>query len=118
MISVGVDIEDISRFQNKTLEKDLNFLKRIFTDNELEYCFKNANPAPHLTARYCAKEAVVKALSNLHDGVVGYSKIEILKQENGSVYINLLIDELNKYNYSLSISHEKDKALAFVIIEY
>lgn len=118
MISIGVDIEDISRFQNKTLENDLNFLKRIFTLKELEYCFKNANPAPHLTARYCAKEAVVKALSNLHNGTIGYSKIEILKNDNGSVYINMLIDELNKYNFSLSISHEKDKAIAFVVVEY
>lgn len=118
MISVGIDIEDISRFQDKTLEKDLNFLKRIFTQNELDYCFKNANPAPHLTARFCAKEAYVKAISNLYSNMVPYSKIEILKKENGSVYINILIDELKKYNYSLSISHEKDKAIAIVNIEY
>lgn len=118
MISTGVDIEDISRFQNKTLENDSNFLNRVFTKNELDYCFKNSNPAPHLAARYCAKEAVVKALSNLYDGVIGYSKIEILKHENGSVFINILIDELKKYNFSLSISHEKDKAIAFVVVEY
>ena len=118
MISVGVDIEDISRFQDKTLENDSKFLSRIFTKNELDYCFKNSNPAPHLTARFCAKEAVVKALSNLCNNTIGYSKIEILKNKNGSVYINILIDELKKYNFSLSISHEKDKAIAFVVVEY
>ena len=118
MIHTGVDIEDISRFEGKTLENDSKFLLRIFTQNELDYCFKNANPAPHLTARYCAKEATVKALSNLYKGTIGYSKIEILKNENGSVYINILIDELKKYNYSLSISHEKEKAIAFVVVEY
>ena len=118
MISIGVDIEDISRFKNKTLEKDLNFLKRIFTQNELDYCFKNANPAPHLTARFCAKEAYVKAISNLYPALVPYSKIEILKKENDSVYINILIDELKKYHCSLSISHEKEKAIAKVNIEY
>ena len=118
MISVGVDIESISRFNNRTLENDLNFLNRVFTNNELEYCFKKSNPAPHLAARYCAKEAVVKAISNLYPNVVGYSKIEILKNENGSVYVNILVDELKKYNFSLSISHEKDKAIAFVVVEY
>lgn len=116
MLYTGIDIEDISRFQNKTLEKDSKFLNRIFTHNELEYCFKNVNPAPHLAARFCAKEATVKALSNLYNKVVPYSKIEILKRENGSVYINILIEELKKYNYSLSISHEKQKAVAFVIV--
>ena len=118
MISIGVDIEDISRFKDKTLENDSKFLSRIFTQEELDYCFKNSNPAPHLTARFCAKEAVVKALSNLYNDTIGYSKIEILKNKNGSVYINILIDELKKYNYSLSISHEKEKAVAFVVIEY
>jgi phosphopantetheine--protein transferase-like protein len=118
MISVGIDIEDISRFKGKTLENDLKFLKRIFTKNELDYCFKNANPAPHLTARFCAKEAYVKAISNLYSKLVSYSKIEILKKQNGSVYINIQISELKKYPCSLSISHEKDKAIAIVNIEY
>lgn len=118
MISIGVDIEDISRFLGKSLENDSKFLKRIFTQSELDYCFKNSNPAPHLAARYCAKEAVVKALSNLCNKTIGYSNIEILKNENGSVRVNMLIDELKKYNYSLSISHEKDKAIAFVVVEY
>jgi len=118
MIYTGIDIEDISRFQGKTLENDFKFLNKIFTKNELDYCYKNLNPAPHLTARFCAKEATVKALSNLYDKLVPYSKIEILKKENGSVYINILIDELKKYSYSLSVSHEKEKAIAIVVVEY
>ena len=113
MIHIGCDIEDISRFKNK----DEKFLNRIYTQNELDYCLKSKNPAPHLCARFCAKEATVKALSNLYPKTVSYNNIEILKNENGSVYINILIDELKKYHYSLSISHEKEKSLAFVIIE-
>ena len=114
MISVGVDIEEISRFKDKSTA----FCERIFTKNELEYCFKNSFPERHLAARYCAKEAVVKALANLYFEVIPYSKIEILKNKNGSVYINILIEELKKYKYSLSISHEKNKAIAFVVVEY
>lgn len=113
MISIGTDIEDISRFKNK----DNKFLNRIFTPDEIKYCLKFSNPAPHLAARYCAKEATVKALSNLYDKLISYSKIEVKKQENGSVYIEIDIDELKKYNYSLSISHEKEKAIAVVCVE-
>ena len=113
MIQVGCDIEDISRFK----DKDDLFLKRIFTENELEYCLKSKNPEQHLCARFCAKEATVKALTNIYSKAVPYNKIEILKRENKSVYINILIDELKKYNFSLSISHEKEKAMAFVIIK-
>ena len=41
--------------------------------------------------------------------VFGYSK---------STVHNDVSNELKKYNYSLSISHEKDKAIAFVMVEY
>ena len=111
-MEIGVDIEDISRFKNK----DIKFLERIFTKNELDYCLKNLAPEKNLCARFCAKEAVIKALTNLHDKTIPYNKIEILKHENNVPYVNILIDELKKYNFSLSISHEKEKAIAFVII--
>ena len=64
---IGVDIEDISRFNNKTLENDSVFLEKIFTQNELEYCYKQKNYASSLAARFCAKEAVIKALSGFID---------------------------------------------------
>ena len=118
MISTGVDIEDISRFNNKTIEKDEIFLNRIFSKKELDYCFKNNNPAPRLAARFCAKEATIKAIGNINNTFITYKDIEILKKENGSVYINVLKEEFKKYNFSLSISHEKDKAIAFVVMEY
>ena len=118
MLNIGVDIEDNSRFEDKALEKDIKFLKKIFTQNELEYCFKNKTPAPHLCARYCAKEAVVKAFSNIYNKLIPYSKIEILKNDNGSVFVNILIEKLKKYKIQLSISHEKEKSIAFVIIEW
>ena len=111
-MEIGVDIEDISRFKNK----DNKFLERIFTKNELDYCLKNLNPEKNLCARFCAKEATIKALTNLYDKAVPYNKIEILKKENNAPYINILIEDLKKHSFSLSISHEKEKAIAFVII--
>ena len=60
-MAIGVDIEDIERFKGKSEE----FLHRVFTDLELEYCLKFSKPESHLAARFCAKEAVVKALKAL-----------------------------------------------------
>ena len=77
-MNIGCDIEEISRFKDKTLEKDSNFLYRIYTQNELDYCFKNKNSAHHLAVRFCAKEAVVKALSGIYNKTISYNKIEIL----------------------------------------
>lgn len=116
-MNIGVDIEDIKRFEEKTLEKDSAFLERIFTEKELKYCFQFNRPAPHLAARFCAKEAVVKAVSNIYKNTVSYNKIEILNYDNGAPYINIHVDDLKKYNFSVSLSHEKDKAIAFVTVE-
>ena len=117
MIFTGVDIEDISRFENKTRENDSHFLNRIFTKNELDYCFSSALPAKHLAARFCAKEAVVKALSCVLEKNLSYSQIEILKRENGAPYVNLLGCE-DDFCISVSLSHDHTKALAFAVVEY
>ena len=111
MLSIGVDIEEVNRFKNKKL----SFLKRIFTDNELEYCLNKKNYHQHLCARFCAKEAVIKALSSIGEKKPPFLNIEILKKETGVPYINILNN--NKYDILLSISHEKDKAIAFVVIK-
>ena len=42
-IAIGTDIEEVSRFSDKTEGNASDFLKRIFTQKELEYCFKNKN---------------------------------------------------------------------------
>ena len=108
---IGVDIEDILRFENKADD----FYKRLFTDSEINYCKSNKNPAPHFAARFCAKEAVFKALSAIGINIPSYKSIEILKEKNGAVYVKLP-QNINK-TVHLSISHEKDKAIAFAIIE-
>lgn len=113
-LSVGCDIEENSRFENKTLENDKDFLERIFTPKELEYSYKSRNYAQHLCARFCAKEAVVKALSDLEISDVYYSDIEVLNHENGSPYI-----VLNKYpnlKFKVSLSHCKTHSTATVLI--
>lgn len=112
MLSIGIDIEDISRFKDKTE----TFLNRIFTKKELVYCLKNKNYAAHLTARFCAKEAVIKALSKFSKSKLSYSKIEVLNNEDGSPYINLLVDDFKDLEILVSLSHEKDKAIAQIII--
>lgn len=112
MFSIGIDIEDISRFKNKSEA----FLNRIFTKKELDYCFKNKNCASHLAARFCAKEAVIKALSKFSKTKLSYNQIEILNNEDKSPSVNLLVDDFKNLEILVSLSHEKDKAIAQIMI--
>jgi holo-[acyl-carrier protein] synthase len=58
---VGIDLIDVARFE-RVLERRPRLAERVFTDAEREYAAGRARPGMHLAARFCAKEAVAKAL--------------------------------------------------------
>ena len=61
MSGVGIDLLDIERLE-RALERRPRLAERLFTDAEREYAQSRARPVMHLAARFCAKEAVAKAL--------------------------------------------------------
>jgi holo-[acyl-carrier protein] synthase len=58
---IGLDLLDIDRLE-RVLERRPGLADRLFTDGERAYAAATARPARHLAARFCAKEAVTKAL--------------------------------------------------------
>lgn len=112
-ISVGTDIEQISRFEGKTPESDAKFFSKIFTSKELEYCFSHGSPAQHLCARYCAKEAVVKALSEFDIKDVYYSDIEVANTDSGKPYAK--ISKYPDVKIKLSLSHTNETAICVAL---
>ena len=61
MSGVGIDLLEIERLE-RALERRPRLAERLFTDAEREYALSRARPVMHLAARFCAKEAVAKAL--------------------------------------------------------
>jgi holo-[acyl-carrier protein] synthase len=61
MTGVGIDLLEIERLE-RALQRRPRLAERLFTDAELEYALARARPGQHLAARFCAKEAVAKAL--------------------------------------------------------
>ena len=62
MSAVGIDLLEIERME-RALERRPRLAERLFTDAERAYASDRARPAQHLAARFCAKEAVAKALT-------------------------------------------------------
>jgi holo-[acyl-carrier protein] synthase len=58
---IGIDLLEIERLE-RALERRPRLAERLFTDGERAYAAARARPAQHLAARFCAKEAVAKAL--------------------------------------------------------
>ena len=59
---VGIDLLEIERLE-RALARTPRLAERLFTDAEREYAAARARPSQHLAARFCAKEAVAKALA-------------------------------------------------------
>ena len=118
----GIDIIEIDRIKESIENTDGKFCERVYTEKEIEYCeSKKGQKYQHYAGRFAAKEAVFKAMSsslrNKYD--IGWKDIEILNDENGRPYVNLInIDTIKLENIDISISHCKKYAVANVVICY
>jgi holo-[acyl-carrier protein] synthase len=61
VVGIGLDLLEIERLE-RALERRPRLAERLFTDAERAYAAARARPGQHLAARFCAKEAVAKAL--------------------------------------------------------
>ena len=118
-ISTGIDIVNVERIRKIIEDKKVSFLQRVFSENEIQYCERKINKYQHYAARFAAKEAFLKALpqSSTH---LALKDIEVQKEFDAP---SIRIKEQRKKNITmpksiaLSISHEKEFAVAIVILE-
>lgn len=113
---IGVDIESIKRFKKYTSDKNGAFVKKIYTQKEIDYCFLSKTPEIHLAARFCAKEAIYKAFCSIGKKDLGFQDVEILNNADKVPYVNFLKEGLEQFSCKLSLSHSKDNALASAIV--
>ena len=116
MISIGTDILKVSRIKALIDQKEEKFLNKIFTKEEISYCNSYLEPEVHFSGKYAAKEAVKKALlsSDLIEQI-SLKSIKILNRDNKAPYV--VIDNIMDLNCNVSISHEEEYAIAFVLIQ-
>lgn len=121
ILGIGTDIFEVERMKSR-LEKQPSFIDGIFTNNEISYCNQFNNKAERFASRYAAKEALLKALgTGWRDGIT-FKDIDITNDELGKPSISLhgvakqIADKLGVTAIHLSMSHTKELANAFVII--
>ena len=121
---IGSDIVDIERIK-KSLKKK-NFIKKIFSNSEINTIEKKSNKIPNYAKRFAAKEAFSKALGTGISGGISFKDISISNNKRGKPHILLLgrtktiVQRTIKKRYTifLTISDEKKYALAMVVITY
>jgi len=107
-INIGVDIEDVGRFQNLRRTTDKTFLKNVFTNSELAYCFSRKNSKEVLAGRFSAKESVKKALAGFGITSVRFTDVEIRNDRSGMPIVAFARKGLRAYDVKVSISHTKE----------
>jgi holo-[acyl-carrier protein] synthase len=116
---IGIDIVEIKRIK-KVIEKDNKFIEKIFTQKEIDYCEKKFRKEQHYGARFAAKESFFKALGTGWRDGMKWKDISIRNDKLGKPKVELHGETFKKIKYKqihLSISHTKEYAIAYVIIE-
>ena len=123
--TVGTDIIEVSRIQDGIEKLKDQFIKKIFTKKEIEYCEKTGMMKyQHYAARFAAKEAIFKAdSSKLKDKYeINWQNAEILPAKYGRPNVNFiklpdyLIEDLEYID--ISLSHIKEIAIATCCINW
>lgn len=118
---VGIDIIEIKRIE-RLFSANEDFLRRIYTEKEVEYCKQKKNKYQHFAARFASKEAMFKALGTGWVGNMKWTDIELLNDETGRPYLNLygsvkeMADKKHIGNISVSLSHCQEYAIAQVLL--
>ena len=123
-ITCGTDIIEIDRIKESIEEQTTGeaFKKRVYTDQEIEYCESKKNQKyQHYAARFAAKEAVFKAISEQLENKysITWKNIEVINNKQGKPTINIkdiTNEELEIKNIDISISHCKNYAVANAIV--
>jgi len=118
---VGIDLVKIERIKEVTEKWGKRFLERVFTENEISYCYEKKNPYLSLAVRFAAKEALIKAIGS--EIPVSLTDIEVVNYGNGKPSIKVhgklkqFLEGKNIHDIHLSLSHEKEYGVASVVLE-
>jgi len=112
---IGIDIIEIARIKKTITRWGDIFLRRVYTDAELE--LYREKPAS-LAARFASKEAVMKLLGTGRNGI-HWREIETLSHPSGKPWLNLYgnaqsqAKKLGIKEIAVSLAHSKEYAIAY-----
>ena len=113
--AVGVDLEEVAGFE-KALKRSRLFFSRTFTKAEIRHSNSKAGPARHFAGTFAAKEATVKAVSQLIQKTVKMSDFGIVRSRLGAPSVKWLGSPKPKgLQVRISISHTAHYAVAVAL---
>ncbi len=120
---IGTDIVAVARIEAAMARHGALFAHKILSASELLEFSTTTQPARFLAKRFAAKEAFSKATGQGLRHPVSMRNLTVSHDDLGKplflfdAELKQRLDELNISQHHLSISDERDTAVAFVILE-
>jgi holo-[acyl-carrier protein] synthase len=123
IFGVGIDLVNIQRLETVLQKWGDRFVKRVFTEQEAEFCLKRARPASSFALRFAAKEAFSKAIGLGMRRGIRWQDIEVFHHPGGRPGLRLqgrcseICREKHITHFHLSLSDEGRYGMAVVVLE-
>jgi holo-[acyl-carrier protein] synthase len=120
----GIDLVPVAKIRDIMIKRP-QFAEEVFTVREREYCVARPDPYVHFAGRFAAKEACLKALGTGLSGLgidAALGEIEVVPEKSGkprlvvSGWTEKIGIRKKIRQFSVSISHSADLAIASVIL--
>jgi len=120
---IGVDLVNIRRIGRVIDRWGTRFLRRVFTEQEINFCFQGSKSESCLALRFAAKEAFSKAIGLGMRKGIRWHNIEIVHNKMGRPDLNLTGKALSFchaegiISWYVSLSDDGDYGIAVVVLE-
>jgi holo-[acyl-carrier protein] synthase len=108
---IGIDISNTEKFKSKPFNDNESFYRKIFSEEEIEYCLNFKNNYEKFAGKFALKEAVVKSINK------EIQFLEIQTSHSISKPTVKILGSEKRYRFLASLSHESEFAVAVVISE-
>ncbi len=121
IVGIGTDISETQRIARMIERHGDVFLNRVYTAREIAYCQQRKASTEHYTGRWCAKEAVLKALGTGWSRGIRWRDLEIHNDLTGKPRIRMegvaaeIAHQLGIDEILISISHCRTHATAYAL---
>ncbi len=123
IIGLGIDLIELGRLRKTVKRFGERFLKRIYSEEEIAYCYRKVDPVPSLAGRFAVKEAAMKALGTGFSQGVFFKDIQVTRNPGQAPTLRFeggarrRAEKIGVLTATISITHERDMGAAVVILE-
>ena len=121
IVGIGTDIIECLRIAQMIERHAEQFISRVYTEHEIQYCQSRKAATQHFAGRWAAKEAVLKAMGTGWRRGISWRDVEVRNEAGGRPVVVLrggardVVEKMGIAQIQISISHCRSHATAFAV---